>query len=113
MIGARPARPKRVVGAGLRQQLLAAALEVSGGDVQQTFTLEDLLLTAWKRDAMAWGLRGHESHYPDSERMHVELVRASQKGKNLRGGLVALGLLEKVRQRTYRLTPAGVLRPAK
>jgi hypothetical protein len=87
---------------------LAAALEVSRADVHKTFTLEDLLLAAWKRDPMAWGLRGHEKEYPDSERMHVELVRASEKGKNLKGGLVALGLLEKVRQRTYRLTPAGI-----
>jgi hypothetical protein len=28
---------------------------------------------------------------------------------NVRGGLVGLGLLEKVRQRTYRLTPAGLM----
>lgn len=30
------------------------------------------------------------------------------KGRNVRGGLVGIGLFEKVRQRTYRLTPAGL-----
>jgi hypothetical protein len=92
--------PTRV---GLRQQVLLAALECSGGDMQTTFTAEDLLLAAWKRDPMAWGLQGHESEHPDSERIYVTLDRAS-----VRGGLVGLGLFEKVRQRTYRLTPAGL-----
>ena len=29
-------------------------------------------------------------------------------GSNVRGGMVGLGLFDKVRQRTYRLTPAGL-----
>ena len=82
---------------GLRQQLLLAALECSGGDLGRTFTAEDLLLAAWGRDPLAWGLRGHERAHPDSERIYKELDR------------VKVGeLLEKVRQRTYRLTPAGL-----
>jgi hypothetical protein len=60
--------------------------------MQLTFTAEDLLLAAWKRDPMAWGLQGHESEHPDSERIYVTLDRA-----NVRGGLVGLGLFEKVR----------------
>ncbi len=98
-------KPARV---GLRQQVLLAALDCSGGDLEKTFTAEDLLLAAWKRDPMAWGLRGHETEHPDSERIYVELDRASVRGSNVRGGLVGLGLFEKVRQRTYRLTPAGL-----
>jgi hypothetical protein len=39
--------------------------------------------------------------------MYLELDRA-----NVRGGLVGLGLFEKVRQRTYRLTPAGLAKAA-
>ncbi len=97
------ARQEKMGRVGLRQQVLLAALECSAGDLEKTFTAEDLLLGAWKRDPMAWGLRGHETEYPDSERIFVTLDRAS-----VRGGLVGLGLFEKVRQRTYRLTPAGL-----
>jgi hypothetical protein len=92
----------------LRQQVLLAALDCSGGDVDKTFTAEELLLSAWKRDPLAWGLRGHEKEHPDSEKIYTELDRASVKGSNVRGGLAGLGLFEKVRQRTYRLTPAGL-----
>jgi len=93
-------KPSRV---GLRQQVLLAALECSGGDLEQTFTAEQLLLAAWKHDPMSWGLRGHEQEHPDSERIYTEIDRAST-----RGGMVGLGLFEKVRQRTYRLTPTGL-----
>ncbi len=57
---------------------------------------------------MAWGLRGHEDRFPDSEKIYKELDRVTVGGRNLRGGLAALGLLEKIRQRTFRLTPAGL-----
>jgi hypothetical protein len=98
-------KPLRI---GLRQQVLLAALDCSTGDLQKAFTAEDLLLAAWKRDPAAWGLRGHELEHPDSERIYTELDRASVRGSNVRGGLAGLGLFEKVRQRTYRLTPAGL-----
>jgi hypothetical protein len=62
---------------------------------------------------MAWGLRGHEKQYPDSEKIYVELDRASVGGRNVRGGLAGLGLLEKVQRRTYRLTPAGLAAASK
>lgn len=94
---------------GLRQQVLLAALDCSAGDLSKTFTAEDLLLTAWRRDPLSWGLRGYEDKHPDSERIYVELDRASVGGRNVRGGLVGIGLFEKVRQRTYRLTPAGLI----
>lgn len=98
-------KPVRV---GLRQQVLLAALVCSGGDLRKEFTAEDLLLAAWKHDPMAWGLRDYEKEHPDSERIYTELDRATVRGSNVRGGLVGLGLFEKVRQRTYRLTPAGL-----
>ncbi len=99
-----PTPPRR----GLRQQVLLAALDCSGGDLGAVFTAEDLLLAAWKRDPIAWGLRGHEYEHPDSEKIYVELDRASVGGRNVRGGLAGLGLLEKVQQRTYRLTRTGL-----
>lgn len=100
--------PPKSARVSLRDQVLLAALDCSGGDLNKIFTAEDLLLAAWKRDRLAWGLRGYEETHPDSERIYVELDRVSVKGKNVRGGLVGLGLFEKVRQRTYRLTPAGL-----
>lgn len=99
---------QKLIRVGLRQQVLLAAMECSGGDLRKTFTAEELLLAAWKRDPMAWGLRGHETEHPDSERIYTELDRASVRGSNVRGGLAGLGLFEKVQQRTYRLTPAGL-----
>jgi hypothetical protein len=93
---------------GLRQQVLRAALDCSAGTLEKTFTAEYLLLAAWKRDPIAWGLRGHETEHPDSERIYTELDRASVGGSNVKGGLVGLGLFDKVRQRTYRMTPAGL-----
>ena len=87
---------------------MLAALDCSAGELSKEFTAEELLLAAWKRDPLAWGLRGYERTHPDSERIYVELDRASVGGRNVRGGLVGLGLLEKIRQRTYRLTPAGL-----
>src|SRR5262249_58365701 len=86
---------------GLRQHVLLAALDCSGGDLDKVFTAEDLLLAAWKRDRMAWGLRGHERDFPDSERMYKELESRGLKNNKVPTGPVGLGLLEKVRQRTY------------
>src|SRR5437899_7027380 len=91
----------KTTGATLRQQVLLAALDCSGGELHKVFTAEDLLLAAWKRNPLAWGLRAHEREHPDSEQIYKELDRVSIGGKNVRGGLVGLGLLEKVRQRTY------------
>jgi hypothetical protein len=88
--------------------VLLAALECCEGDLDKIFTAEDLLLSAWTRDKAEWGLRGHENEHPDSEKIYKELDRVSVKGKNVRGGLVGLGLLERIRQRTYRLTTAGL-----
>jgi len=93
---------------GLREQVLLAALEFTGGDLRKSFTAEDLLMRAWARDPRSWGLRGYELEHPDSEKIRVEIDRAKVKG-----GMIGLGLFEKVRQRTYRLTPSGLLETSK
>jgi len=90
--------------ADLKGQLLIAALECSTGDVARKFTFEELLVAAWRRDPVAWGLRGFERDHPDSERIHREL---DSRGKNAKG-MVALGYLDKVEARVYRLTPKGL-----
>jgi hypothetical protein len=88
----------------LRQQLLGAAVECAGDDLSKTFSSEELLVAAWKRDHASWGLRGYERAYPDSNRIHREL---DSRGKGQKG-IVGSGLLERVNPRTYRLTPMGL-----
>jgi hypothetical protein len=87
---------------GLQPQVLLAAVDCSDGDLDKTFTAEDLLIRAWERNKTAWGLAGYEQDHPDSERICREL--------NARGtsGLVGQGLLEQVSALVFRLTPAGL-----
>jgi hypothetical protein len=93
--------------ASLRQQVLLAALDCSGNDLEKTFTSEDLLVAAWKRDRLAWGLRGYEREFPDNDKIHKELDGRGSREGSASTGIVSTGLLLRVRQRIYRLTPAG------
>jgi hypothetical protein len=93
--------------ASLRQQVLLAALDCSGNDLEKTFTSEDLLVAAWKRDRLAWGLRGYEREFPDNDKIHKELDGRGAREGSASTGIVSTGLLVRVRQRIYRLTPAG------
>jgi len=90
-------------GLGLKEQVLLAALECSGGDTRKTFTAEELIVHAWRKNKHAWGLRGFEDQYPDANKMLKELD--AHAGKQ---GIVGQGILEKVHQRVYRITPAGL-----
>lgn len=94
--------------ASLRQQVLLAALDCSGGDPEKTFTLEDLIVAAWERDRFAWGLRGYEQEHPDGDRLRKEIDSRGAREGNPSTGLVASGFLSRVRERIYRLTPAGL-----
>jgi hypothetical protein len=91
-------------GLGLREQVLLAALQCSGGDCQKTFTAEELLVHAWEKDKMAWGLRGFENDYPDCSKIYKELD--AHAGKQ---GIVGKGLLQKIHHRVYQLTPPGLV----
>ncbi len=77
-----------------------AALELSGGDTSQRFTAEELLVKAWKIDKRAFGLRGFEQEYPDSNILYTKLM-----GKS---GLVRTGFLKKIAGKTYTITEAGL-----
>lgn len=90
-------------GLGLKQQILLAAFELTGGDLTKTFTAEELLVHGWKNDKQAWGLRGFEQYHPDSSKLFKELD--AHAGKQ---GIVGEGLLEKVHRRVFRLTPTGL-----
>ena len=100
-------------GLGLKEQVLLAALACSGGHCEKTFTSEDLLVRAWKNERPAWGLRGYEDEYPDADKIHKELDGRGAASK----GIIGLGYIERVHNRVYRMTPAGLmagsaLRPA-
>ena len=100
-------------GLGLRDQVLLAALACSGGNCENTFTAEDLLVRAWKNDKPAWGLRGYEQQYPDADKIHKEIDGRGLANK----GILALGFVERAENRVYRLTASGLavasrLRPA-
>lgn len=98
--------------ASLREQVLLAALDCSGGDPEKTFTLEDLIVAAWKNDRFAWGLRGYEQEHPDGDRLRKEIDSRGAREGTPSTGLVASGLLSRVRERIYRLTPAGLVAAA-
>jgi hypothetical protein len=93
-----------VKGLGLKEQVLLAAVENTGGDCGKTFTMEDLLVWAWRRDKQAWGLRNYEEEHPDSDKLQKEIGSRGGDQK----GLVDLGFFERVGRRVYCLTPAGI-----
>lgn len=84
----------------LHEKALKAAMTVSGGDLRKTFTVEDILVQAWKEDPTAWGLRGHEKDHPDSNKLYTKTD-----GKD---GIVTKGWLKNVGPRTYQITEAGL-----
>ncbi|MBN2331385.1 MAG: hypothetical protein JXC85_06225 [Candidatus Aenigmarchaeota archaeon] len=84
----------------LNEKVLLAAFALQKGDIKNKFTAEDLLVEVWQQDKGAFGLRNYENKYPDSNKLFTKLD-----GK---GGLVRKGLLKKVSERTYILTPAGM-----
>jgi len=88
----------------LKRQLLLAALECSKGDLNTTFTFEELLIKAWENDPIAWGLRGFERDHPDSERIHRELDSRGKKNK----GLIDQGFIERSEPRVYTLSSKGL-----
>jgi len=101
-------KPETSRRASLREQVLLAALDCSGGDLEKMFTSEDLLVAAWKRDRLAWGLRGYEREHPDVDKLRKEIDSRGAKEGAPSTGLVSSGLLLRVQKRMYRLTPAGL-----
>jgi DNA-binding PadR family transcriptional regulator len=88
----------------LKEKILVAAVEGTGGNSDKTFTMEDLVVWAWDRDNSAWGLRGYESRFPDSDKLQKDMGSrgAGQKG------VVDMGWVERVGRRVYRLTSGGL-----
>jgi DNA-binding PadR family transcriptional regulator len=82
------------------QVILLAAddLMAQGGS---EFSEWDLSIAAWTRDRNRFGMRGHAQLHPDHKRVMMEIM-----GRKPQNPLL-LGLMEKVRPNTYRLTPLG------
>jgi hypothetical protein len=84
-------------------RLLISALALEG-DEESSFTAEQLVVSAWKRFPESFGLRGildaeGSPRYPDSNRVFAEIMGSKPLRKN--------GYMEKVGDKTYRLTHAG------
>lgn len=86
----------------IQDKVLLAALKLSDGVVETTFTAEQLVVEAWKLDDATFGLRGFEGHYPDSNKLYTKID-----GKS---GIVSKGYLAKAGQRLLRLTAMGLAR---
>lgn len=84
----------------IKDRVLLAAWHCCNGDTEQSFTAEQLIVTAWEMDKSAFGLRGFEDRFPDSNRLYT-----NTDGKD---GLVAKGLFVKAGERMFRLSPAGL-----
>src|SRR5258708_13348897 len=92
--------------ASLREQVLLAALDCSGGDPEKTFTLEDLIVAAWKRDRFAWGLPGYEQEHPAGDRLRKEIDSRGAREENQSTGHLSSRLCALRRSRISRLTPS-------
>ena len=88
----------------LAQKVLLAALKCADGVTDKSFTAEALSVQAWKMDRNAFGLRGFENEYPDSNKLFKSI--------DSKGGLVARALIAKVGDRTFKVTAAGLAQAA-
>src|SRR5438093_466934 len=82
------------------EKVLLAALVLCNGDLERSFTAEELAVAAWERDKTSFGLRSYEDKYPDSNKLFKSI--------DSKGGLVAKGLIIKIGDRTFRLTAGGI-----
>jgi hypothetical protein len=89
----------------LGDKVLLAAVKLSKGSLGAEFTAEDLVVEVWRADNTSFGLRGHESKYPDNNKVYTKID-----GKS---GLVAKGLLAKAGERTLKVTDVGLAHASK
>ena len=92
----------------IADKLLIAALEIEKSGKRE-FSAEDLVVSAWKKFPDAFGLQGYlDEHgkaiYPNSNRVYAEIMGSKPLRKR--------GLFQKVGNKMYKLTEAG-LRHAK
>lgn len=83
----------------LNEIVLLAAFKLIEDDLEKSFTAEDLVVASWKEDHSAFGLRGYETKYPDSNKLYTKI--------DGRDGLVAKGYFDKIGDRLYKLSIRG------
>lgn len=93
-------------GLNIAEKLLIAALDIEKSGKQE-FSAEDLVISAWKKFPDAFGLQGYldeqgKAIYPDSNRVYAEIMGSKPLRKQ--------GLLQKVGNKIYKLTEAGLSR---
>src|SRR6266480_359935 len=82
------------------EKVLLAAVDLCHGRLDHNFTAEELSVAAWEKDKASFGLRGFENVYPDSNKLFKSI--------DSQGGLVVKGFIQKVGDRTFRLTAGGI-----
>lgn len=80
------------------EQVLLAARHLEE-DGQTTFTAEALIVSAWKINPIAFGLKGFADRFPDSNKV-LSVIMGER-------GLARQGLLDKVGVKQYTLTERG------
>lgn len=84
----------------LNDRILLSALEISSGDLNKLFTVEELLVKTWESNKQAFGLRGYEESHPDSNKIFTKID-----GKD---GLVAKGLFTAKGERILSFNELGL-----
>jgi len=82
------------------EKVLLAAVDLCRSQLDHSFSAEELSVAAWERDKTSFGLRGFERIYPDSNKLFKSI--------DSKGGLVVKGFIQKVGDRTFRLTAGGI-----
>lgn len=89
----------------------AEAILLAANDLTAAGTIEfsewQLSVATWKRDKSKFGMRGFEADYPDHKRVMKEIMGSAPRNPVVRG------LLERVRENHYSLTPVGRAEAAK
>lgn len=90
----------------IADKLLIAALEIEKSGKRE-FSAEDLVVSAWKKFPDAFGLQGYldeqgKAIYPNSNRVYAEIMGSKPLRKQ--------GLFQKVGNKIYKLTEAGLSR---
>ncbi len=81
----------------IAEKILQAAMAISGES--QTFTAEDLIVSAWRLYPDVFGLQGYADKHPDSNKVLTNIMGTK--------GLREKKWIRKVGEKKYRITEAG------
>lgn len=81
-----------------RDTILLALADCS---LDKEVRVADIVVAAWRRDPVKFGLPGFQHTYPDSNKVYVEIMNKKPQS------VIGLGLVVKTRPSHYGLTPLG------